>query len=93
MQVIYKYELEAPEYPSNVTTAQMHHGAQILHADAVGERLFVWARVPNRDAPLKPRRFVVVGTGHEFDYQGQRHLGTALMQGGALVWHVFEAAF
>jgi hypothetical protein len=90
MQRIYKYELLPPD-EGNVTSVQMHSGAMALHVDAVGDQLFVWALVPDSlGAFMRERRFIVVGTGHDLDYQGQRYLGTALMHGGALVWHVFE---
>lgn len=68
-------------------------GAQILHIETqplTGEPQ-LWALV-DTSAPLEPFGIVVRGTGHTFDGTEGRHLGTALMDGGRLVWHFFERA-
>lgn len=39
------------------------------------------------DGTLAYREFLVVGTGHYVE-EGVRHIGTALVPGGGLVWHL-----
>ncbi len=48
-----------------------------------------WAAAESDTRPT-PRRFRVVGTGHEI-LDEVWHRGTALAAGGALVWHLVEA--
>jgi hypothetical protein len=57
-----------------------------------GEEVMLWALV-DTEAPLEVREFVVYGTGHRC-HAAENHkvnyLGTAHLNGGALVFHAFE---
>ena len=64
-------------------------GSRILHVNAQDARLFLWARVPDADAPMRTMRLEVVGTGEEFSDDGRAYLGTVMMRELGLVWHVF----
>lgn len=48
------------------------------------------AILPDHDTP--PRRFYICGTGHNLHPDAGKHLDTFQMEGGALVFHVFEGA-
>lgn len=54
----------------------------------------VWTMRLDADAETVERKFLVVGTGHEFDFTPTAdcmdHVGTALDPTGEYVWHVFE---
>ena len=47
-----------------------------------------WACPDGPDAQL--RRFTVVGTGHPLPAAAHVYRGTAIADGGALVWHLLE---
>lgn len=53
-----------------------------------GSEYFVWAVVYNNAPPGKVRRYVVVGTGQEYDYNWE-HVYTIITQSG-LVWHLLK---
>lgn len=84
-KTIYKYPLEV----ADVQDVMLPDGAQILSVAMQGQTLCLWAMV-DTDLQLKRRRIVVYGTGHPFGDANQVFIGTVLMDGGSLVWHVFE---
>lgn len=85
---IFKYKL-LPGEP-----VQMPAGAQVISAHEQTGDICVWALVPNPGTKLEPRNFLVVGTGHEIPRPmrdwSHRFVGTVLLEGGTLVFHVFE---
>lgn len=55
------------------------------------EQLCIWARVTvNELNEIEPRKFMLCGTGHFAPPLDHRYIGTAMLQGGSLVLHVFE---
>jgi hypothetical protein len=84
---IYKYKLHP-----DTDGVYMPKGAQVLYAREQGDDICVWALVDIDDpAPSEPRRFSVYGTGHEIRLSDPgRYVGSAHLQNGALVFHVFE---
>ena len=86
---VLKFGLEVTDF----AVARMPEGAKVLSVAERGEfgnRLDVWALV-DPDAPMRERRFRVVGTGHPFpDADECRFVGTVRTLRG-FVWHVFEA--
>lgn len=82
---IWKYVL-SPGMP-----VRMPRGATVLHAAGQGDDLCVWALV-DPQAPTEERRFDVYGTGHPCPAPEAlgRYVGTAHLNDGALVFHVFE---
>ena len=78
--------------------AVMPAGAQVLSVgpprngtQELAAELDLWA-VVDPSAATSPRHFRVVGTGHPMPDDCGRFVGTTVTHGGALVWHVFEAA-
>lgn len=64
--------------------------AKILKVDEQFGEICMWALV-NPDAPKVKRNFVVIGTGHDMPKcRVSNYLGTAKIDGGLLVFHVFE---
>jgi hypothetical protein len=63
-------------------------GSEFLCAREQFEEICVWFRCDPANAGVT-REIAVVGTGHVAPEDG-RYLGTVSLQGGALMFHVFE---
>lgn len=90
MKVIYKYEI--PLNLRGTVDVDMPRGAQILHVDKQGDRIYAWALV-NPNAPTETREFRIMGTGRavpdaDFESEGLSHLGTVMAD--PFVWHIFK---
>lgn len=84
------------KYPLLLTdeqAVQMPKGAEILCVQVQGSRPCLWALV---DSSVKndERLIVIYGTGHPMpeahNAYRRQYIGTAQMNDGSLVWHVFE---
>ena len=85
MSTIYKYPIQP-----GLTVLELPRGAQVLTVQMQGDRPFLWARLDTRQ-PLERRTFEVFGTGDGMpDDPRLMYVATFQMDGGALVWHVFE---
>ena len=81
------------KYPVKVDdrfSVEMPKGAEVLHVDLQRGGVFMWARV-DPAAPPEIRSFRLAGTGHELAGDVGRHVGSFMLAGGGLVFHVFEA--
>lgn len=79
-----------PFYPGFYGSHPMPKGAEILHAAEQHGDIQVWALV-DAGAPVKARRFCVVGTGQSLPVGDEwHHIDSVLVNGGFLVWHVFD---
>jgi len=68
-------------------------GARILDVQMQHDEPQMWVLLDEDDFKTE-RQFFVMGTGHKIEgarYDDLRYCGTFQMQGGKLVWHVFEA--
>lgn len=84
MNQIFKYALRITDGPQTVF---MPLGSRILSVQNQNGNLTFWALVDDRRDKV-PRKFLVVGTGQDFDAFKLQYVGTA--QFGVFVWHVFE---
>ena len=96
MRTIHKYRLDIQDMQMVV----MPEGAKVLHVDVQGEPgplgmrcegyLCLWAEVDTL-APKVDRMVYITGTGHPIIHVDPevQHVGSALMFGGQLVWHVY----
>jgi hypothetical protein len=75
--------------PHDKATFDMPRDAEILHVSAQGDDLCLWARIVE-GRKIETKTFLLCGTGHEAPSLDCKHIGTALLHGGALVLHVFE---
>ena len=87
MTTVYKYPLPI----GDVVQVWMPQGAYVLYVATQGphESPYIWARV-NTLSPMISHKFRFAGTGHPIDDNVGRHVGSFMMQQGALVFHVFE---
>jgi len=75
--------------PADVQQIEVPFGAELLCAREQFEQICVWFRCdPTAEKEL--RSIAIVGTGHDAPGNEGRYLGTASLQGGALMFHVFE---
>ncbi len=91
MDSIWKFTLAI----TDLQEVEMPGGAEVISVatqrnHAGEEILCIWAIVDPMAVRVK-RKFVVIGTGANIGPQlDLKFIGTALMLGGKLVWHVFE---
>lgn len=79
--------------PPGVFKLMLPRGARILDAQMQGDQPQMWVLL-DPDGPKVERTFYAVGTGHTIEgagYDNLRYCGTFQMQGGSLVFHLFEA--
>lgn len=69
---------------------EMPRGADILWVDVQQGQPCIWARV-NPAAPRENKRIRIFGTGHPMPDELGDYVGTFMMKGGALVFHLYEA--
>jgi hypothetical protein len=73
----------------------MPKGARILSVDQQAmtrsDMLQLWAQVDLNEQSMAERKLLVYGTGHKMLAEPGRFIGTVLTQGGALVWHIYDA--
>lgn len=85
MRVIWKYTLQA----TGEQTLMLPRRSVVLHADAQGEKVCLWAMVDDRAPADAAVRVSVRGTGEPCESVASTYVGTVMLDGGSLVWHVF----
>lgn len=85
MYTVYKYPFDVTDF----FTLDLPQGAKFLYLDVQFEVPCMWFLV-NPNAVKERRYFRVYGTGHAIDVDKKTHIGSFMMRGGTLVFHVFE---
>lgn len=85
---VYRYELELIDQP----VVPMPKGARVLSVSHERDRLECWVLVDPNVAEVELREFRVVGTGNPAPDDLGEFIGTVMVFGGQLVFHVFEVA-
>ncbi len=85
MKTIHKYDLNDPADAIHIET---DHVDKWLSVDVQRGQPVVWA-VVDTDKPKQAHTFHVRGTGHPMTGAEGHFLGTILLAGGSLVFHVF----
>ena len=88
MESIWKYEIII----SDVVYVEMPDGAQLLSVQLQNDVPYIWAKVNTSKPPCK-RIFRIYGTGHVHDKINGAFLGTIQLNGGTLVFHVFDNGY
>jgi hypothetical protein len=69
---------------------EVPQGAKFIFAREQHDVLAVWFRC-DPDAPRETRKIAIVGTGHTApDEDRSRYIGSGVLAGGRLIFHVFE---
>ena len=88
MKAIWKYsfDLNTTEY-----AFQIPQGAKPLHVREQRGTMCMWLLV-DTEKPKERRIFVIQGTGHELSIDTDKavYIGTAFMDSGNFVFHIFE---
>lgn len=84
---IYKYELKLKDNQ----TIELPGRAKILTVQVqYHTNIVLWALV-NPELPTEKRSIRIIGTGHKINNnESLKYISTIQMEGGSLVWHIFE---
>lgn len=86
-KTIWKFKLDTTE----VQYIEMPHGAEVLTVQMQAGDVCIWVLVDMDEERKVQRRFHIFGTGYPIDVRIElRYIGTYQLQGGLLVFHVFE---
>ena len=88
VKTIYKYELEVKDIQRIFLPA----GSEILTMQNQNHTPHIWAMVDSANECVE-RVFEIFGTGHHIHEDmgvDRKYIGTFQMQGGTLVFHLFE---
>ncbi len=86
MRVIWKFPLQAADHQ----TISMPLDATILSVGAQRGAICLWAMVDDAESRRVDRPVQIVGTGHNADGLAlSQFVGSAMLYGGDLVFHVF----
>lgn len=85
-QTIFKYPVPIQDH----IEIEMPRTAKLLHFAEQGGKLFLWAMVPVDDSEMVKRKLRLVGTGHTLEEYPAAYVGTALLEDGRLVLHLFD---
>jgi len=90
MKAVWKFPLQAIDGQ----TVEMPEGAKILCVQVQNGVPCMWAVCDPAVTVRKEKRyFAVVGTGHPHDVIPKDYIGTFQLEGGGLVFHVFEVKY
>lgn len=88
MKTVWKYSLEA----TDKQFITMPRGAQVLSVAEQYDDMSLWALVDTNEVPDDAVLIVIHGTGHPADdVEGLRFIGTVILRGGSLVFHVWAS--
>lgn len=86
MHAVWKYTIPVGDGDFEV---EMPRRATLLSAQAQNGEVCLWALV-TPTLPKEKRTFRIFGTGHPIPPLAYAYVGTVQMEGGKLVWHLFE---
>jgi len=84
-KTVYKYGVEIEDE----FTVHLPQGAEILTVQIQHGRPFMWALVDPSARP-ESRRFRLAGTGHPINNGALTYINTFQIEGGMLIFHLFE---
>lgn len=85
MRTIWKYPVQAGPF-----TLDLPIGSRILTVQTQVDSPELWVEVPDTEARTEPRHFMAYGTGHPMDEPVREYIGTFQLEGGWLVFHLYE---
>lgn len=85
MHTIFKFEL-TPQHLQNIPIPE---NSKILWVATQFERAWLWVEV-DPESPRVIRLFSVYGTGEPIPPGNRNYIGSFMLRGGSLVFHVYE---
>lgn len=85
MKTTHKYAID-PAFD----TVEMPKGAKVLTVQTQDNKPFIWALVDANAREFEERKFVPYGTGHLLPDEPGTYIGTFQLNGGSLVFHLFD---
>jgi hypothetical protein len=92
MKTIWKFTLMPDLSHDYLIGVPMPRGAVVLSVGNQMEEICLWAEV-DTEATKEERAFEVHGTGHQMHQDmgvSRKYIGTVMLRGGSLVFHVYE---
>lgn len=86
-RTVWKFEINARTI---ITTLNLPLGTTPLYVAEQHGRVQMWCLCDPSESICEERKFLFVGTGHEFTDPHPQHIGSILVDGGDYVFHVFE---
>jgi hypothetical protein len=77
--------------PRDLSTIQVPTGAKFLHVGEQTGCICIWALVDPAETKREERTLRIAGTGHNISNGKFNYIGTVHLDGGSLIFHVFEA--
>lgn len=84
---IFKYPVQFGPF-----SLDLPYGAKVLSVGVQENQPFLWAQVQEAGNPPETRLFRVYGTGHLMREDEIAFIGTFQLDGGALIFHLFEVS-
>ena len=93
MRTVWKYKLEVDSIREDVFiagTVKVPAGSKTLTVGVQNNSSYVWVEVDPHAPPTYSKKFYSVGTGHGIVPDNTKYIGTVLLNGGTLVFHIYE---
>jgi hypothetical protein len=86
-RAVWKYPISLD---GGITRYQIPEGARLLHCAEQAGSICLWFEVRPDEIRTQQRAFRIFGTGDAAIDDHLTYVGTALLSGGSLVFHVYE---
>jgi len=84
-ETVHKFEFD----DHGIASLDIPADARVVHVAEQDGHARLWIRLKAL-APRVPRRFMMIGTGWSNVQPHWPHVGSIMLQGGAIVFHIFE---
>jgi len=88
MNVIYKYQI----FPGDMQVLEIPQDSKILCVQTQGGEPQMWVQ-QYTEGSLTQKEIYIIPTGATFDADDKKYIGTFQLNGGTLVFHVYESVF
>lgn len=88
---VWKFEIDLDKAVRNHYTLLVPRNSLVISVNAQREKVCLWMLVDPDEKEKETRKYIAAGTGKGFTYDSAMNfLGTVLLRGGLLVYHIFE---
>jgi len=86
MKRVFKYQVPLQDK----FTIDLPKGSQVLSVGVQSKTAFIWTLIDDEEPIIESRKFRLSGTGHPITDKCFIFIGTFQLDGGALIFHLFE---